>query len=239
MNKPLNNDDESLDTVFAGSMPLSDSRWGTVRSDLEPDEMLLSLLTVAVKALTRKQVAEFLAAGSSSPDSTAKRLVRKLRSGGWIEVTSKTIGLFPTDSKPLLIATSGEATSTDFASVAWQLQKREQQTKPVKVQIIKPTKKACKRFGGRVAAIKANQLAHDLHVSHVALSNLHRGQWIREDYLGLHGFGEGLLPDGFIIRPKNLPNIVVEIGSATYHKTRLQALTEAFASSSQARFEIW
>ena len=90
-----------------------------------------------------------------------------------------------------------------------------------------------------MASFKSSQLAHDLHVSQVALTNQHRGHWIREDYLGPYGFGEGLLPDGLILSHENKPNIVVEIGSATYHKSRLQALTETFASSSRVQFEIW
>ncbi len=238
MNKRLDNDNDANRPDFCDPTSRSAPRLGTVPSDLDHDELILSLLTGTVKAMTGDQVAQFVTAKLKSPIDSAGRIVRMLRRQGWVETTKTAIPFFPWDDKPLFVACKDEATTISFASLAWQLQKREKNRFPKRVQVIQPTQKACNKFGGRVASIKANQLVHDLHVTQVALANQHRGNWIREDYLGLYGFDDGLLPDGLIIKPENESNIVVEIGSATYDKTRLQALAEAFTNDC-TQFELW
>lgn len=234
----LDNENGAIRPVFTVPEIHSISRFGTGGRDLKPDEILVSILTIIAKAITVDQTARFITTNSKNPVQSAKALFSRLSKEGLISVAQKTLKPIPPPTMPVFAAIQGDATKTDFGSLAWRLQKREQGLKPKLCKVAVATSKACSKFGGKVSLIKSNHLDHDLHVTETALACFDRGKWIREDYLHQHGFGDGLLPDALILTSAKQPNIVVEIGSATYHKTRLQSLTEQFTDEGY-QFEIW
>jgi len=176
---------------------------------------LLLVLTWQLRVITVDQLQRMLDAQFEPPGS-ATRIVRQLVRQGLLS-SARTAATFVEATTPICTWPTGQP-ARDFASIAWELEKRWRHARPRTVMICCSTRQAAQLLGGLASFRQhAGQLEHDLGTASVLAalyetSPASAEKWIGEDILrrDLAGRERCLkkIPDGAIVANDKITKVI-------------------------------
>lgn len=204
----------------------------------ERDLGLLETLTHRVKLLPVAEVRRLWWPGSTSTRELMRRVVL-LERAGWLK--RRTVVGRRVDGAPSMLASwnPGELLP-DFADVVWRSRRRARS--PVRaVQTVIATEGAANLTGGRVRAVRASEVSHDLLVTSVfAETALTQPAWARvwrgELVLGAEWLSGGCVPDAMLALPGR--SVVVEVVGSSYSTTRMREM-HSWCSEKKLGYQLW
>lgn len=205
-------------------------------------QRLLRHLCRDVSLATGSQLRRLLANGSADPDESIGDLTA-LVAGDYLRRMRVIARLLPALTAPLLRWGPGEP-QPDFATVAWQLEKRWD-IPPSVVPVYRAGPAARHLFGSGTHGngINLAAISHDLACTELLLTfathePVRVRHWVGEDLRKLALEHGEKLPDVILYDDALAPYLVCEV-AGTYPKSRLEAFHAYVAESLRLPYELW
>lgn len=197
-------------------------------------QTILESLTHAVRLMSIQQISSLTDVDGDS----ALYQVDELEQAGLVSVETHLVGKVDQAGEPLIAWAPGKP-SPDFRPAAYRLRSRWREQ--IEMQLVLPTRKACRLFGGTQVRPREAEWTHDLWMGEVYLAHRRRpsADWRSGDALraeGRMGLFAGKVPDACLVSGSGEILRVIEGGGRGYNRQKLQSL---HAGYSDFAYEIW
>ena len=200
-------------------------------------DRLIEALSGDVRLMTHHQLARLL----ESDAEQTENLVAELLADKLIAIESH-LASIPEEGGPALCWSPGDS-PPDFGNLAYQFRKRVREAS--ECEVILPTAKLCKVYGGTRVRPRASEWSHDVRLANAYLSyrdDLHGSRelsWTSGDTLRSDGETHHFpsrVPDAILRKGDGTPVKVIEAAGSGYSRSKL---TRLHASYSSHPYELW